>query len=140
MNDKKFNCLICNKLYSSSSSLSNHTRITHGVRKHNVEKKYQCRYCDKEYIFSQSRWKHEKTCKRKEIIEMEKIKEENERLLKEKMENVQSFVYLRTNDASNNNSNYYVGTNSINGNNNWLLLDIMDQPQRNQSASSPQYG
>ncbi len=42
--------------------------------------------------------------------------------LKETMENVQSFVYLRTNDASNNNnSNYYFGTNSINGNTNWLL-------------------
>lgn len=51
MNDKKFICLICNKLYSSNSSLSNHTRIIHGIRKHGIEKKYDCRFCKKEYVF-----------------------------------------------------------------------------------------
>lgn len=95
MNDKKFNCLICNKLYSSNSSLSNHTRITHGIRKNNVDKKYECRFCKKEYVFPQSRWTHEKTCKIKENNEMEKIKEENERLLKEKNEKNEEIIKLQ---------------------------------------------
>jgi transcription elongation factor Elf1 len=75
MNDKKFNCLICNKDYSSNSSLSNHTRITHGIRKHHTEKKYECRFCKKEYVFPQSRWKHEKTCKTKDPIDYKIVSE-----------------------------------------------------------------
>ena len=93
--NNKFECSICKKLYSSNSSLSNHNRITHGIRKHNIDKKYDCRFCNKEYIFPQSRWKHEKTCKTKEYIEMEKIKEENERLLKEKMEKNEEIIKLQ---------------------------------------------
>jgi hypothetical protein len=88
MTDKTISCSICNKLYSSNSSLSNHNRIAHGIRKHGIEKKYECRFCKKEYVFSQSRWKHEKTCKSKDNDEIEKIKEENEKLLKETIEKI----------------------------------------------------
>ena len=101
MKDKKFSCLICNKLYSSNSSLSNHTRIIHGIRKHGIEKKYDCRFCKKEYVFSQSRWKHEKTCKMKEENErlfkekMEKIKKENEKLLKENNQKNEEIIKLQ---------------------------------------------
>ena len=95
MNCKTFSCSICNKLYSSNSSLSNHTRISHGIRKNNIERKYDCRYCNKEYIFPQSRWKHERTCKTKEEMEMAKIKEENERLLREKMEKNEEIIKLQ---------------------------------------------
>ena len=95
MSDKNFKCSICNKLYSSNSSLSNHTRITHGIRKQGVEKKYECRHCKKEYVFPQSRWKHEQTCKAKENDELEKIKEENKILLKEKMEKNEEIIKLQ---------------------------------------------
>ena len=94
MTDKTISCSICNKLYSSNSSLSNHNRITHGIRKHGIEKKYECRFCKKEYVVSQSRWKHEITCKSKDNDKkslqetIEKIKEENEKLLKETIEKI----------------------------------------------------
>jgi len=95
MNDKIFKCSLCDKYYSCNSSLSNHNRKKHGIRKHHIEKKYDCRYCNKEYVFPQSRWKHEKNCKKKEEKEMEKIKEENERLLKEKMEKNEEIIKLQ---------------------------------------------
>ena len=88
MSDKNFKCSICNKLYSSNSSLSNHTRIIHGIRKHDIEKKYECSHCKKEYTSRQSRWKHEQTCKAKENAQNANIKEENGILLKEKNEKI----------------------------------------------------
>ena len=95
MNQKKYNCSLCNKLYSSNSSLSNHNRITHGIRKNNIERKYECRHCSKEYIFPQSRWKHELNCKTKQEIELSNIKEQNENLLKEKMEKNEEIIKLQ---------------------------------------------
>jgi hypothetical protein len=95
MSHKTYTCALCNKLYSSNSSLSNHNRITHGIRRNNIERKYECRYCNKEYIFPQSRWKHELTCKTSQDMEMAKIKEENERLLREKMEKNEEIIKLQ---------------------------------------------
>ena len=113
MDNKNYNCLICNKSYFSNSSLSNHNRITHDIRRNNIERKYDCRYCNKEYIFFQSRWKHERICKTKQELEMEKIKEElemekikekmdmekikeeNEKLLREKMEKNEEIILLQ---------------------------------------------
>jgi hypothetical protein len=95
MNQKKYNCSLCNKLYSSNSSLSNHNRITHGIRKNNIERKYECRHCSKEYIFPQSRWKHELICKTKQEMELSNIKEKNEQLLREKMEKNEEIIKLQ---------------------------------------------
>lgn len=92
MNDNDIECAICNNKFSSITSLSNHRKNIHNIKK-NSEKEYFCRYCKKEYSSRQSRWKHEVTCKTKE--EMEKIKEENEKLLREKMEKNEEIILLQ---------------------------------------------
>lgn len=60
--EKKFECNICSKKYSSKSSLSNHIRYIHNIRKQNLPKQHLCKYCNKEFSFQQSKWKHEQTC------------------------------------------------------------------------------
>jgi len=92
--NKDLECSICNKTYSCKSSLSNHKRCIHGIRKHNTKKHYNCKFCNKEYAFQQSRWKHEQNCNRRfeenntpNILvipdpiknEIEKMKEESEK-------------------------------------------------------------
>ena len=88
MNNENNKCSICNKLYSSQSSLSNHVRIIHNIRKHNTIKHHNCRYCNNEFSYQQSKWKHEQTCSHKnttptptptpnEIETVEQIKEQN---------------------------------------------------------------
>jgi len=94
MNDNPVKCSICNNIFSNISSLSNHRKNIHNIKK-SIEKHYHCRECNKEYSCRQSRWKHEKNCKKKEEKEMEKIKEENERLLKEKMEKNEEIIKLQ---------------------------------------------
>jgi hypothetical protein len=86
-------CDICNKEYSSYKSLWNHNNKFHINNKlihksdisissaidksndkpnisqnENKESKYCCKYCNKKYLHFQSRWKHEKKCKNKDII------------------------------------------------------------------------
>ena len=89
--DKKYNCQLCIKTYSSNSSLANHNKKFHStdlennnnnstecIRRNN---KYPCRYCEKSYSVSQSRWFHEKKCKiisKMKKEELEKIKQEKE--------------------------------------------------------------
>lgn len=60
--EKKFECNICNKKYASRSSLSNHIRYIHGIRKQNLPKQHLCKHCKKEFSFQQSKWKHEQSC------------------------------------------------------------------------------
>jgi hypothetical protein len=85
--DKKYKCLICNKQYSTPSSLSNHKKIYHTEIekiKNNIE--YKCKYCNKSYIIYQSKWIHEKKCKtivKENNTKIEKILEEVEQLKKE---------------------------------------------------------
>jgi hypothetical protein len=77
----EFRCNICNKYYSSASSLCNHTKKFHtnninqnqllstknqpNINQHLYLQisKYNCRYCSKIYYKLQSRWKHEQKCK-----------------------------------------------------------------------------
>lgn len=98
--EDKIECSICNNKFSSISSLSNHRKNIHNIKKIN-KLEYFCRYCNKEYITRQSRWKHEKTCKMKEHgiqsadSELERIKEENERLLREKLEKSEEIIRLQ---------------------------------------------
>ena len=85
MNEKvnihlKYRCNICNKLYSSRSSLCNHNKKFHNliavnISKHDGQHKVNinkhdniivvnsCKYCNKILSCKQSRWRHEKTCK-----------------------------------------------------------------------------
>jgi len=104
MNEKSeyiniFSCNICNKTYSSKSSLCNHTKKFHNsksnyivtktslndnqkVTSENEHGNLKCRYCEKMYKHKQNRWLHEKKCKiikdkvdnKNKEIELEKIK------------------------------------------------------------------
>ncbi len=113
--NKEFRCRMCDKVYSSASSLCNHNKKFHNTIKikkdhtpinikeehasinkkqhipinkeeqtdninHKI-KTYDCCFCNKSFKMRQYRWKHQKTCKKKE----ENIK------YKEKME-----VYEKT--------------------------------------------
>jgi len=87
MNEKVNNksiirCNICNKDYSSKSSLCNHNKKFHNKNKNIMqinantiiaESKHcenntslQCKYCKKIFSHRNSRWKHEKSCKEKQ--------------------------------------------------------------------------
>jgi len=82
-----YKCKICDKIYSSMSSRSNHIKRIHNtpVSQHGKESKekskdlgkeskcniYECRYCDKKYKHKQTRFAHEKKCKLKDIQEKE---------------------------------------------------------------------
>jgi hypothetical protein len=77
----EYKCTICNKEYSSQSSLCNHNKKFH---KNNIvecntnvipcnttviptnTKEYKCTYCNKNFKMRQYRWKHEQKCKSKE--------------------------------------------------------------------------
>jgi hypothetical protein len=66
----EYNCKICNKKYSTPSSLSNHKKIYHineeedinNRKKNEDDKLYHCKYCEKKYKNHRSRWDHEKKC------------------------------------------------------------------------------
>jgi hypothetical protein len=80
---KKYTCNLCNKNYSSKSSICNHNKKFHKKISENLEKisenigkpnvpnqtcietskSYNCRKCNKYYNNIQSRWSHEKICK-----------------------------------------------------------------------------
>lgn len=83
----RYSCKVCNKNYSSASSLWNHNSKFHKI--HIIpdntliipdntliipNKKYNCRSCLKLFTNFQNRWKHEKICKYKKekILELEK--------------------------------------------------------------------
>jgi len=89
--EKNFKCKICDKKYSSPSSLSNHMKLYHesdDKRNKNTEDNYYyCRYCEKKYKKCNSRWVHEKKCSSNNSkIEIEKIIEENETIKEEVIE------------------------------------------------------
>uniref|UniRef100_A0A6C0EDQ3 C2H2-type domain-containing protein n=1 Tax=viral metagenome TaxID=1070528 RepID=A0A6C0EDQ3_9ZZZZ len=109
---KIFRCNICNKNYSSHSSLCNHNKKFHtiniqhnnnitqhnnNITQHNNninESDYMCKYCSKIYKHQQSKSRHEKDCKIKlknndiknnfKKLEQENIKIKN--ILKELLE------------------------------------------------------
>jgi hypothetical protein len=74
-----FDCNICNKQYSSKTSLCNHNKIKHHHTTNGTEQ-HQCRYCKKEYNFYKSKWKHENKCRSKteETNLINKLKQESE--------------------------------------------------------------
>ena len=69
-NETGYSCSICNKKYTSKSSLLNHNRIKHSVDNKLIQKRekcYHCKYCSIGYSFPQSRWLHQKKCKMKDV-------------------------------------------------------------------------
>jgi len=97
----KFKCDLCKNSYSSIFSLSNHKRLYHPDNQDTDRGKnfeddlYHCRYCEnKSYLTHRSRWKHEQTCKptpeNKDKI-IERIKQENERIKSERIEERDAF-------------------------------------------------
>ena len=97
-NFSSFNCNICNKYYSSKSSLCNHNKKFHIINVHvvhdtvnvlttnvhdniNNQKKYNCKNCNKQFNSRQGRCNHHKICKvniqDEKNKEIEKLKDEN---------------------------------------------------------------
>ena len=102
-NNNIFKCNICNRFYSSKSSLCNHNKKFHlknnshivviGSHKsdqnvvigsHDVKNSLQCNKCNKIFQNRSNRWRHEQKCnttKQKELeLEIEKMKVENEKI------------------------------------------------------------
>jgi uncharacterized membrane protein YukC len=65
-NKNKLLCKICNKYYSSQSSLCNHNKKFHSDNilksSDNILKNYNCRKCNKIFKNIKTRWSHEKMC------------------------------------------------------------------------------
>lgn len=99
-NKEEYICVLCCKNYSSKESLLNHKRIKHS-EENKQNKAHKCKYCPNSYNFVQSKYRHEKTCKMKEHgiqsadSELERIKEENEKLLREKLEKSEEIILLQ---------------------------------------------
>ena len=100
---KKHYCQICNKEYSTASSLSNHKKNQHQTdEKKNKNKEdncYYCRKCDKSYKSYQSRWNHEKKCiviENTKGDEIDEILEENQKLKDEKLKQAEQIIKLQT--------------------------------------------
>ena len=81
-----YNCIDCDKTYTSYNTLWKHNKTFHNSRKTEkneiIEKdsdKFECRVCGKKYIHKPSVYKHEKTCngikKTDKEIELEKMKQ-----------------------------------------------------------------
>ena len=75
---KIYRCNICDKKYSSQSSLCNHNKKFHTTKSIPisipivpvsvpvcVQNIYQCKYCNKIYANRHSKWKHQNMCKNK---------------------------------------------------------------------------
>jgi hypothetical protein len=95
----EYYCVLCDKYYSSKSSLSNHKKNYH---KNNI-KTYECIVCKKVYNNYKSKWCHEKTCKLKN--------------LEEKINNLQNTIESQSNihnqNITNNITNIQNQTNNI---------------------------
>jgi hypothetical protein len=93
--NKTYSCNICNKIYSSHSSLCNHNKKFHNkiscdnklnisinssydkpnINQISVTKsKYNCEFCNKNYLHFQSRWRHQQKCKISKNNEIEDLK------------------------------------------------------------------
>ena len=87
----EYKCEICNKNYSSKISLYNHNKKFHPI----IE--YKCIICNKIYNNYNSKWHHEKTCKLKNL---------------EKKTNIQNQTNI-TNNTTNNTTQNIVQQNNI---------------------------
>jgi hypothetical protein len=111
--DCRFNCILCNKYYSSGNSLWNHTKKFHTLNNPNIPntsnivpnipnnnvKTYNCRYCNKIFNNVKTRWSHEQKCKETKIQENNKIE-----LLENKIKELESKINNNKIITTNNNS------------------------------------
>ena len=85
---ERYTCNLCNRMFSSASSIWNHRTKIHKVKKDYQDnpsiildnpliinnepleiesvKTYNCKHCNKEFKYFQNRWRHEKICKNQE--------------------------------------------------------------------------
>ena len=96
-----FHCSACNKNYLSKASIYNHNRLYHNDNS-SPNKNYECRYCIKKFRHIQSRWVHEKKCSIANPIksvkpddDADKLKEENEKLKTEKLQQAEQIIKLQ---------------------------------------------
>lgn len=97
-----FMCIDCNKTYANKNCMLNHQRMTHQIKKYKQEiTSYPCKFCDKTYAYPQSRWAHQKKCELKYggqimvVNEIDKIKIENQNLLKDNIEKSEQIIKLQ---------------------------------------------
>lgn len=76
-----YQCQICNVEYKSRMGLYNHKKKYHPSEP--KDKRHICSYCKKEFNHKQNKWRHEQTCKQREIVDdYTKMKNEIEKLKK----------------------------------------------------------
>ena len=115
MNNEKYTCSKCNKLYSSYKSLWNHTKKFHdnlNELNNNLtelnNKKYLCKYCNRQFNFYNNRWKHQKICKSNSDFitinktELEALKNENMELKNNKLNKSKTINNINKNINNNN--------------------------------------
>jgi hypothetical protein len=125
---EEIKCKICNKVYASLSSRSNHMRRMHETKvTNNVTDVYKvlndvlpkcdlkkppekCKFCEKILANRHSRWRHEKTCKDKNEDKLI-VKENEMKELKNKV--IQLEKLIKINNKSSNTKNI---NNTNNGN------------------------
>ena len=133
-------CKLCVRQYATYSSLWNHNKKYHSNASEKIVKNshlmtmqnshnmtinnnnLQCKKCNKILSCPQNRWRHEKTCKKENIIEIKHMQEtiellENKVLLLEKKTKKSSTI---GNNINGNNIN-----NQINSNNNVNITNII---------------
>jgi len=140
--NKKYSCKICNKLYSSNSSLCNHNKKFHNEISYNIKPnisinssydkpninqfsatKYNCDFCNKNYLHFQSRWRHQQKCKinkNNEIEDLKKtineLKSQVSEILKEKGK-----IHHKTLQKINNQLNHNINNQQNNINNGKII-------------------
>lgn len=98
--DKQYICQVCNKTYSTPSSLSNHKKLYHTEKDttDDVAQKYPCRYCDKSYTIYQTRWAHEQKCKvsvKEPKLEIDNSDKEKEQIKAERDAYMKTIIKLQ---------------------------------------------
>jgi hypothetical protein len=96
------NCEFCNKSFSTRSNLNAHLKSAKyclKLRNINIEEKdeyLECKYCENKYYRKDYLKKHLDNCKKKILIENEKLKNEKEKILieNEKLKNEKEKILL----------------------------------------------
>jgi hypothetical protein len=140
MNTETYNCIVCNKIYSTYKSLWTHRNKFHKTVQEN-EDEYECRTCNKVYKHNRTRIFHEKTCNNNNStsilvleIEKSKIDQETKRIELEAlklqiklqgMKKINNTTFKAINkllmDRSTINNNTTNNTQNINNNNHYHL-------------------
>ncbi len=68
---ENFNCHICNLNYKTRGGLLKHIRIHHKKEEIKPNKENKCSFCDKTFKHRQSKWRHEKDCKKSKAGSLE---------------------------------------------------------------------